>query len=91
MRQYGIAASIIVFCNGYLGMVREYQHYSYNDRYNMVVLHNTPKLDKIAEAYDMKYLRASSQKEAEELVDELMKNDECVLCEVVVDPMDLAK
>ncbi|SEK31351.1 acetolactate synthase, large subunit [Butyrivibrio sp. ob235] len=91
LRQYGMNVGIIVFNNGYLGMVREYQHYSYDDRYNMVELHNTPKLDKIAEAYDMKYLRASSQAEAKVLIDELVKNDECVLCEVVVDPMDLAK
>ena len=91
MRQYGMNVALIVFNNGYLGMVREYQHYKLDDRYNMVELHNTPKLDKIAEAYEMKYLRASSQAEAEALIDELMKKDECVLCEVVVDPMDLAK
>lgn len=91
IRQYGMNVGIIVFTNGFLGMVREYQHYALNDRYNMVVLHNTPKLDKIAEAYDMKYLRASSQEEANKLIDELVQNDECVLCEVVVDPMDLAK
>ncbi|MCR5656489.1 MAG: biosynthetic-type acetolactate synthase large subunit [Butyrivibrio sp.] len=91
MRQYGTNVSVIVFNNGYLGMVREYQHYALDDRYNMVELHNTPKLDKIAEAYDMKYLRASSQKEAEALINEIAKKDECVLCEVVVDPLDLAK
>ncbi|WP_026490623.1 MULTISPECIES: biosynthetic-type acetolactate synthase large subunit [unclassified Butyrivibrio] len=91
LRQYGMNVSLIVFNNGYLGMVREYQHYALNDRYNMVVLHNTPKLDKIAEAYDMKYLRASSKAEADKLIEELMNTDECVLCEVVVDPMDLAK
>lgn len=91
IRQHGMNVGIIVFTNGFLGMVREYQHYALNDRYNMVVLHNTPKLDKIAEAYDMKYLRASSQEEANKLIDELVQNDECVLCEVVVDPMDLAK
>ncbi len=91
IRQYGVNVSVIVFSNKYLGMVREYQHYSLDDRYNMVTLHDTPKLSKIAEAYDMKYLRASSQKEAEKLIDDMLKNDECVLAEVVVDPMDLAK
>ena len=91
MKQFGMNVAIIVFNNGYLGMVREYQHYKLDDRYNMVELHNTPKLDKIAEAYDMKYLKASSMKEAEILIDELVQKDECVLCEIVVDPMDLAK
>ena len=91
LKQYGINVGIIVFNNGYLGMVREYQHYSLSDRYNMVELHNTPKLDKIAQAYDMKYLKASNQKEADSLVDELVSSEGCVLCEVIVDPMDLAK
>ncbi len=91
LRQYGINVSVIVFNNGFLGMVREYQHYSLDDRYNMVVLHNTPKLDKIAEAYDMKYLKANNQDEAEKLIDDMMADDGCTLCEVIVDPMDLAK
>ena len=91
LKQYGINIGIVVFSNHFLGMVREYQHYSLNDRYNMVVLHDTPRLDKIAEAYDMKYLRANNQAEADKLVDELLASDECVLAEVVVDPMDLAK
>lgn len=91
IRQYGMNIGIIVFNNGYLGMVREYQHYNLDDRYNMVILHNTPKLDKIAQAYDMKYLRASSGLEAEKLIEELISTDECVLCEVIVDPLDVTK
>ncbi len=91
LKQYGINVGIIVFSNNFLGMVREYQHYSLEDRYNMVVLHETPHLNKIAEAYDMKYIKAANQDEAEKLIDELMSCDESVLCEVVVDPMDLAK
>jgi acetolactate synthase-1/2/3 large subunit len=91
LRQYGINVKIIVMNNHYLGMVREYLHYQCDDRYNMVELHNTPKLDKIAEAYDMKYLKASNQAESEKLIEELLRTDESVLAEVVVDPMDLAK
>ncbi len=91
LKQYGINVKLIVFNNHFLGMVREYQHYSCEDRYNMVELHNTPKLDKIAEAYDMRYLRADNQKEAEKLIEDLFKEDDCVLAEVAVDPYDLAK
>ena len=91
IKQFGMNVAIIVFNNGFLGMVREYQHYKLDDRYNMVELHNTPKLDKIAEAYEMKYLCASSMAGAQTLIDEVVKNDECVICEVIVDPMDLAK
>ena len=91
MRQQDTNVSVIVFNNKYLGMVREYQHYKLDDRYNMVELHNTPDLSKIAEAYGMKYLKASSQKEAEKVIKELATKDDCILCEVVVDPMDVSK
>ena len=91
LRQYGINVKLIVLNNHYLGMVREYLHYNCDDRYNMVELHNTPKLDKIAEAYDIKYLKANNQKEADKLIEDLLKDDECVLAEVLVDPDDLSK
>ena len=91
LKQYGNNVKIIIFRNNFLGMVREYQHYKLDDRYNMVILDESPKLDKIAEAYDMNYMKASNQEEAEELIEALLKDDAPVIAEIVVDPYDLAK
>ena len=55
MAQQDVPLKIIVYRNNYLGMVREYQHYSYKDRYAMVDIAGKPDLDMIAKAYGMDY------------------------------------
>lgn len=42
IQQYHIPVKIVVLRNNYLGMVREYQHYSYKDRYSVVDIAGTP-------------------------------------------------
>ena len=89
MKQFDVPVKIIVLKNNYLGMVRQYQHFTYKDNYSVVDLSGSPKLDKIAAAYDMKYLRLENMEKAEEVIDEFLKNDERVLLECLIDPMDL--
>ncbi|MBQ2100970.1 MAG: acetolactate synthase, large subunit, biosynthetic type, partial [Lachnospiraceae bacterium] len=89
MRQHGVAVKIIVIKNNYLGMVRQYQHFTYKDHYSVVDLSGSPDLKKLVSAYDMKYLRLDNMKKASEIIDEFLKNDESVLLECNVDPMDL--
>ena len=89
MRQHGVAVKIIVIKNNYLGMVRQYQHFTYKDHYSVVDLSGSPDLKKLVSAYDMKYLRLDNMTKASEIIDEFLKNDESVLLECNVDPMDL--
>lgn len=91
MRQYQIPVKIIVLKNGYLGMVREYQHYAYKDNYSVVDLSGSPMLDKIAAAYDMQYQLLENMDQAEEVLDAFLKEDASVLLECLIDPMDLVK
>ncbi len=91
MRQHGIQGKIIVMCNGYLGMVREYQHYTYKDNYSVVDLSGSPDLSKIAEAYGFKYLKLSDMKDCDSVIDDFLGSDESVLMELVIDPLDLVK
>ena len=91
MRQYSIPVKIIVLKNGYLGMVREYQHYTYKDNYSVVDLSGSPMLDKIAAAYDMQYQLLENMDRAEEVLDAFLKEDTSVLLECLIDPMDLVK
>ncbi|MDE7444268.1 MAG: biosynthetic-type acetolactate synthase large subunit [Lachnospiraceae bacterium] len=91
MRQHGIAVKIIVLKNNYLGMVREYQHYTYKDHYSVVDLSGSPDLEKLSSAYDMKFLRLENMDKAEEILDEFLKEDESVLLECIINPMDLVK
>ena len=91
MRQYDIPVKIIVLKNGYLGMVREYQHYTYKDHYSVVDLSGSPMLDKIAAAYDMRYLLLENMDRVEEVLDTFLGDDRAVLLECLIDPMDLVK
>ena len=44
IRQFSVPVKIIVLKNNYLGMVREYQHYTYKDHYSVVDLSGSPDL-----------------------------------------------
>lgn len=91
MKQHGIKSKIIVLKNNYLGMVREYQHYTYQDNYSVVDLSGSPDLSKIAEAYGMPFIRLTDMKSAEKAIDEFLSCKEACLMECLVDPMDLVK
>ena len=90
-RQFGVNAKIIVFNNTYLGMVREYQHYSYKDNYSMVSLEGSPDLEKLVSAYDFDYLRLKDMKKLDETIESFISDKNNVLLEVMIDPMDLVK
>lgn len=91
IRQHDIPVKIIVLKNNCLGMVREYQHYTYKDQYSVVDLSGSPDLEKLTAAYDMKYLGLKNMKNADAVLDEFLAKDESVLLECLIDPMDLVK
>lgn len=91
MAQQDVPLKIIVYRNNYLGMVREYQHYSYKDRYAMVDIAGKPDLDMIAKAYGMDYQVIDGASDVDKEIGSFLKNKHAVLLEVLTDPMDLAK
>jgi acetolactate synthase-1/2/3 large subunit len=91
MRQHNIPVKIVVLKNNYLGMVREYQHYTYRDNYSVVDLSGSPDLEKLAAAYDMPFLRLENMEKCDEAIDAFLEGDRSVLMECLIDPMDLVK
>ena len=89
MKQYNVPVKIIVLKNNYLGMVRQYQHFNYKENYSVVDLSGSPKLDMMAQAYDMKYMRAENMDGIDAVIDEFLASDERILLECYIDPMDL--
>ncbi len=89
IRQYDIPVKIIVLKNRYLGMVRQYQHFKYNDNYSVVDLGDLPDLSKMAGAYGIRFMKLSNMKKADSIIDEFLENDESVILECDIDPMDL--
>ena len=89
MRQHDIPVKIIVLKNNYLGMVRQYQHFTYKDNYSVVDLSGSPDLEHIAKAYDMKFIRIENMDDYKAGIKKFLKNDEAYLMECLIDPMDL--
>ena len=89
MCQHNIPVKIIVFKNNYLGMVRQYQHFTYDDRYSVVNLDGSPDLELLAKAYGIKFSRLENMQNAEAMIDEFLEKDETYLMECLIDPMDL--
>jgi len=89
--QHNVQAKIVVLRNGYLGMVREYQHYTYEDSYSMVKLDGDPDLEHIAKAYGFDYLRLENMKDSKEVIKKFLNDKKNVLLECIVDPKDVVK
>lgn len=91
IRQHNIPIKIIVLKNNYLGMVREYQHYTYNDRYSGVSLDGSPNLEMIAAAYEMPFVRIFDMDGIEEKIKTFLSMEGSGLMECIIDSYDLVK
>lgn len=89
IKQHNIPVKVVVLKNTVLGMVREYQHYTYQDNYSMIDLSGSPDLEKIAAAYDIPFIRMFTMEHAEEQIDQFLNEKGPVLMECIIDPYDL--
>lgn len=78
---------IIIMRNSRLGMVRELQDNHYGGRHSATILQGDPDFLKIAEAYGIDHALVSSNEEAEEVVDKMVKSDKpfVLVCDVYPD------
>lgn len=89
--QHDIPVKIIVLKNNYLGMVREYQHFTYKENYSVVDLSGSPDLEKLSAAYGIPFLRLTNMEKCDEILDSFLKDDTSMLMECVIDPMDIVR
>lgn len=87
LAQNGLNIKIIIMRNDRLGMVRELQKNNYNGRYSGVFLdENAPDFMKIAEAYHVPSAYASTNEEAEQIAQDMLKKDSPFLLVCRVSP-----
>ncbi|WP_151732894.1 biosynthetic-type acetolactate synthase large subunit [Paenibacillus tengchongensis] len=79
-----IPVKIVVINNQVLGMVRQWQNLIYEKRYSYTDLAGSPDFVKLAEAYGVKGLRATSKEEAGAVWKEALETPGPVLVEFVV-------
>ena len=66
VEHYGLPTITVVFNNGTLGMVRQWQNLIYSKRFSQTTLDRGPDFVKLAEAYGLHGYRVTSRREMEE-------------------------
>ena len=72
LRRINANIKVIVMNNLSLGMIREYQHVHYDNRYSMVDLQDGPDYSLIAKAYGIPFLRLKKDKDVANSMAEVM-------------------
>ena len=87
IRGNDLGIKIIIMRNHRLGMVRELQDNYYDCRHSATVLQGDPDFLKIAEAYGIDHAEVSSNAEAEEILQDVVKSDKpfILVCNVYPD------
>jgi acetolactate synthase-1/2/3 large subunit len=83
---YNLPIKIVIINNKCLGMVRQWQELFYEHRYSQIDLSSSVDFVKLADAYGIKGLRASTDEEAKQVWQEAMNTAGPVLVEFVVEP-----
>jgi len=91
IKQQEVPVKIIVLKNSYLGMVREYQHFTYKDNYSVVKLNDYPNLCLLSQAYDMDYFQVCNNDDINDSLNSFLASGNSCLMEVLVDPMDIVR
>ncbi len=91
MQQHNIPVKIIVLKNNYLGMVREYQQFTYKENYSMVDLSGSPDLEKLSAAYDIPFLRMNTMVNMDEIIDTFLAHKGSMILECVIEPKDIVR
>lgn len=81
VQHYNLPIITIIFNNGSLGMVRQWQNLIYDQRFSETTLDRGPDFVKLAEAYGLKGFRVSTVAEMEHAMAEALKGD----CGAVID------
>ena len=87
--QYDIPVQLVIIKNTVLGLVRQYQHYNYKDRYSVIDLGSKPDLSLIAQAYGIGYLKLDNSRKTDSTLAAFLAEDKSMILEVDVDRDEL--
>lgn len=84
LRMHDIKIKIILFNNGFLGMVRQWQELFYDERYSHSDMNYNPDFVNIAAGYDIPAKSITKPSEVDEALDFLLNAEESCLIEVKI-------
>jgi acetolactate synthase-1/2/3 large subunit len=87
--QYGLPIKIIALNNRYLGMVRQWQEFFYENRYSHSYMESLPDFVKLAESYGHVGMRIENPDELESKLEEAFAmKDRLVFVDIVTDQLE---
>ncbi len=81
---YKVGVKILIFNNGFLGMVRQWQELFYDERYSNSGWDFNPNFTKVAEGYGIPAMKITDKSEIDKAIEFFLKDDNAALLEVVV-------
>ena len=91
VEHYGLPIITVVFNNGTLGMVRQWQNLIYNRRFSETTLDRGPDFVKLAEAYGLKGFRAATMGEMEEAFRQALEAGRGCVIDCVLDMDEMVR
>ncbi len=91
VEHYGLPIITVVFNNGTLGMVRQWQNLIYNKRFSETTLDRGPDFVKLAEAYGLKGFRAATMGEMEEAFRQALEAGRGCVIDCVLDMDEMVR
>ena len=91
VEHYQLPIITVVFNNGTLGMVRQWQHLIYRERYSQTTLDRGPDFVKLAEAYGLAGFRASTMAEMEEAFHQALEAGRGCVIDCVLDMDEMVR
>jgi acetolactate synthase I/II/III large subunit len=84
LKQEGITVKVAIMNNGYLGMVRQWQHFFHNGNYSETPI-TGPDYIKLADAYGLTGMRVTKREDVEAAVQKAMNTEGTVLVDFVIE------
>ncbi|MDT9176650.1 MAG: biosynthetic-type acetolactate synthase large subunit [Limnospira sp. PMC 1291.21] len=83
--QYGIGVKVIILNNGWLGMVRQWQHMFYNDRYEATNLEDgTPEFARLADVYGIEAMTVRQREDLPKAIAKVLSHKGPMILDVRV-------
>ncbi len=87
-KQYGLPVKIVNLNNRYLGMVRQWQEFFYDNRYSHSYMDALPDFKKLSEAYGHVGMLIDKPEDVEPALEEAMASDQLVFMDFITDPTE---
>ena len=85
IKEYDIPVVIAMLNNRKLGMVYQWQHKMYDERYSQTDMGNTPDFVKLAESYGINAERVEDVDKTQEVLSKALKDNEAILLDITVE------